>query len=46
MSKFREMMMSPLSSQIEPEIIRVLLIEDNPGDARLFKEMYICNGAG
>jgi hypothetical protein len=39
MSNFREMMKSPIISQIEPEIIRVLLMEDNPGDARFVKEI-------
>ncbi len=29
----------------QPEIIKVLLIEDNPGDARLVKEMLIDTGA-
>jgi diguanylate cyclase (GGDEF)-like protein/PAS domain S-box-containing protein len=29
----------------QPEIIRVLLIEDNPGDARLVKEMLVDAGA-
>ena len=29
----------------QPEIIKVLLIEDNPGDARLVKEMLIDEGA-
>jgi DNA-binding response OmpR family regulator len=29
----------------QPEIIKVLLIEDNPGDARLVKEMLIDAGA-
>jgi CheY-like chemotaxis protein len=38
MPNFKEMMKSPIISQIEPEIIPVLLIEDNPGDARLVKE--------
>src|SRR4030042_3582047 len=29
----------------QPEIIKVLLIEDNPGDARLVKEMLVDAGA-
>ena len=29
----------------EPEIIKVLLVEDNPGDARLVKEMLVDAGA-
>ena len=46
MSDFEEPKDKPSDGlYLQPEIIKVLLIEDNPGDARLVKEMLIDAGA-
>jgi len=46
MSDFEEPKENPSNGlQQQPDLIKVLLIEDNPGDARLVKEMLIDAGA-
>jgi diguanylate cyclase (GGDEF)-like protein/PAS domain S-box-containing protein len=46
MSDFKEPKEKPSNGLYpQPEIIKVLLIEDNPGDARLVKEMLVDAGA-
>jgi len=44
MSDFRAMNKPSEIRNLESEIIRVLLIEDNPGDARLVREMLVETG--
>lgn len=46
MSPFKEIINSPNKNQNESEVLQVLLIEDNPGDIRLVKELLQEAGLG